>query len=393
MNNILIIGNGFDLYHKLPTRYTDFLFLTKRWKQFYAKYNENISRRPYDKNADQIVVRTDEYGKLTEDALEDFLDNAFVMNPDRIRKLGESIDNNPWINYFVDTNYEKDGWIDFEAEIETVLVNIEQFFSTEVQKCENKIMGQVINPVCYKVISSLMNHTKSLGRNVGVYHKSDIQKFVYGDVKRNLIEELTRALDDLEDALDIYLEEFVGNINVQNYSEQIKNLGDINLLNFNYTYTYKTVYGGAHLNKHHQIHGSLQEKDIVLGISDDTFKNLDYIYFQKYFQRIQKRTGAFYREWIPKEFHNLEDAPIEVFIMGHSLGQTDKSVLEEFFLNRNAVNKITLFYHSQKAYEELVIALVRLFGKEFVIEETGKERIVFTLLRGPVAGSGRSSLV
>ena len=23
--NILIIGNGFDLYHDLPTRYTDFL--------------------------------------------------------------------------------------------------------------------------------------------------------------------------------------------------------------------------------------------------------------------------------------------------------------------------------------------------------------------------------
>ena len=45
MNNILIIGNGFDLYHKLPTRYTDFLFLTKRWKLFYAKYNENISTK------------------------------------------------------------------------------------------------------------------------------------------------------------------------------------------------------------------------------------------------------------------------------------------------------------------------------------------------------------
>ena len=23
-NDVLIIGNGFDLYHKLPTRYTDF---------------------------------------------------------------------------------------------------------------------------------------------------------------------------------------------------------------------------------------------------------------------------------------------------------------------------------------------------------------------------------
>ncbi|MCI9663917.1 MAG: hypothetical protein HFI46_08585 [Lachnospiraceae bacterium] len=36
------IGNGFDLYHKLPTRYTDFLFLAKNWEVFYALYNEKL---------------------------------------------------------------------------------------------------------------------------------------------------------------------------------------------------------------------------------------------------------------------------------------------------------------------------------------------------------------
>ena len=33
-NKILIIGNGFDLYHKLPTGYKDFLFFAKNWKIF-----------------------------------------------------------------------------------------------------------------------------------------------------------------------------------------------------------------------------------------------------------------------------------------------------------------------------------------------------------------------
>lgn len=34
MSNILIIGNGFDIYHGLPTRYTDFLFLARNWDYF-----------------------------------------------------------------------------------------------------------------------------------------------------------------------------------------------------------------------------------------------------------------------------------------------------------------------------------------------------------------------
>lgn len=29
MKNILLVGNGFDLYYKLPTKYTDFLHVVK----------------------------------------------------------------------------------------------------------------------------------------------------------------------------------------------------------------------------------------------------------------------------------------------------------------------------------------------------------------------------
>lgn len=38
--NILIIGNGFDLYHKLPTSYKDFLFFTKHWNEFKEEYDK-----------------------------------------------------------------------------------------------------------------------------------------------------------------------------------------------------------------------------------------------------------------------------------------------------------------------------------------------------------------
>lgn len=53
---------------------------------------------------------------------------------------------------------------------------------------------------------------------------------------------------------------------------------------------------------------------MVLGVPDEAFLNtLDYIYFQKYFQRIQKRTGNYYKEWITApdpRMRTLEDVPI-----------------------------------------------------------------------------------
>lgn len=388
MQDVLIIGNGFDLYHKLPTRYTDFLFLVRKWSVFYEGYVNNTKNNPYDRNSQQIVARVDEYGNLTEDALEDFAQHASVLNPDRIKRLSEIIEKNVWTNYFIHSGYEKDGWIDFEAEIENVLVNIESFFSTEIFKSEGKLLSQAINPACFKVVKLMMDYTEALPLNIGIYSRMMIQDIVYGDVKERLLEELRLSLEDLIEALNIYLGEFVGSIKVPVYSEQIKRLGSVNLLNFNYTYTFKTVYGGNHLNKHHQIHGSLQEEDIVLGISDDTFDNLEYVYFQKYFQRIQKKTGAFYREWIPS-FSALEDAPIDVYIMGHSLGKTDKDVLSEFFMNEKAVKKITVFYHNQKEYENLVISLIDLYGKGFVIDQTGKGRIEFLELKEAVEGSAK----
>ena len=45
MSNILIIGNGFDIYHGLPTRYNDFLFLAENWNSFIEKYGYFISKK------------------------------------------------------------------------------------------------------------------------------------------------------------------------------------------------------------------------------------------------------------------------------------------------------------------------------------------------------------
>jgi hypothetical protein len=52
-------------------------------------------------------------------------------------------------------------------------------------------------------------------------------------------------------------------------------------------------------------------------------------------------------------------------------------------MERN-VDKITIYYYNQSAYESMIINLVEMFGKDFVIDQTANERIVFEELKSPV---------
>lgn len=380
--DVLIIGNGFDLYHKLPTRYIDFLFLVKNWNGFFEEYNRCLREEKEDLVYNKFDITLDEYGKLTIDSLDNFAKYAKSFNNDKIQTLNRILLKNTWIKYFIKSNYEKEGWIDFESEIEKVLVIVEHFFTVDIDNCEEKVFSNAVNPVTYKVISILMYVTESLPLNLGLYKKRDVEKIKYGDVKTNLINELKNDLNNLILSLKIYMEEFIGKINTPYYSPQIKRLNNINLLTFNYTDTYSNIY--ENVSTIHYVHGSLEDNNIVLGASSEDFENLDYIYFQKYFQRIQKRTGSLYKKWIGKAKEAFTDRKIHVYIMGHSLGMTDKDILMDFFDNDDNISDITIYYHNQLAYEQLVISLIAMFGKDFVIDQTGKGKIKFEELKGPV---------
>lgn len=207
--------------------------------------------------------------------------------------------------------------------------------------------------------------------------------------KRKLIDALKNQLDELNQMLQIYLKEFVSRIPIQIKSNDISVLGDYYLLSFNYTNTCNTLYM-MNNSASHYIHGNI-ETDIVLGISDDAFDNNDFIYFQKYFQRIQKRTGNEYLKWLKDPISYPSD-DITLHIFGHSLDKTDKGILEYFFKNID-LNSIIIYYHNQEAYENQVINLVDMFGKDYVIENTGTGRIVFKELEKPVSISQNSATI
>lgn len=388
MADLLIVGNGFDLYHGLPTRYTDFLSFIRNWNIFWENY-KNI-----ESGEDEIPfsVRLSEYNELIPETMIDFSSHFGHYKYENLEFINDHIDNS-WIQYFLKRQLDGTNWIDFESEIYNVLRLVEEYHSEFIPEMSKRkdVPIKYIPRNMALVISSFENKCPD-GYEDLTRRTLDRHSLTTESIKENknlLLETMKNELDNLIKCLGYYLFEFVTSIRVEKYSEQIKELSFVNLLNFNYTYTYATVYGRAKLNQHHRIHGDCLEEDMVLGIPDEVFPDtLDYIYFQKYFQRIQKRTGNFYRAWISApepHMRTLDDVPINVYIMGHSLADSDQGILKDIFLN-DFIQKITIYYHSQLAYEQQVINLIAMFGKDYVIEQTGKERIIFEKLEEPVIG-------
>lgn len=385
MTDLLIVGNGFDLYHGLPTRYTDFLKFISYWSIFWDNYNGEAKAQV----CTPFRVKLSEQNEIIEESMRDFASHQGYYKYEHLEFINSHIDN-LWIQYFLKKQLSSVNWIDFEGEIYNVLKLVEEYYSEFIPEMRKRNdapikyipgdMSTVINIFKKNCPEEYIDFTQE------IISRRDTEKDKLKNNKEMLLSTMKRELDDLIKCLDYYLLDFVSNIKVEQYSEQIKELSYINLLNFNYTYTYASVYGKNSLREHHRIHGDCLEEDMVLGIPDESFPNtLDYIYFQKYFQRIQKRTGNYYKSWITEpnaREKSLEDVPINVFIMGHSLADSDKGILKEIFMN-DFVCKITIFYHSQLAYEQQVINLVSMFGKDFVIEQTANDRIVFEKLKKP----------
>lgn len=118
--NILIIGNGFDLAHKLPTKYTDFLDFLENVRVLKEIHSEEIKRliRKIDKDMKQYLF-TDENNFNINSKRSEYIDEIYQLSKDNI-----------WINWLyqrrADNEILGEYWVDFETEISGVIQSIEQ---------------------------------------------------------------------------------------------------------------------------------------------------------------------------------------------------------------------------------------------------------------------------
>lgn len=365
---ILLIGNGFDLAHGLPTSYKDFLDFCKMVRELYTYPiidNEYNQKKLIDWNTDKTIK-----SKLLEcyENRKNCFEDKITTQCKELDELYDCIKENVWINYFLEREKSiGENWIDFESEISNVVQAIETL-KGYIERDEDVL--KIKDTKQQTIIYFLKIAKKSLQ---DVFNLKRIDGF---------IEDISIELDKLIRSLEIYICEFVNEIDIIKENDDIKTITPDYVLSLNYSNTYERIYGQSKEVTYDYIHGkadienNVDTCNLVLGIDeyleDDKNDKLEFIAFKKFYQRIYKSTDSTYMKWVeqikkyPEVNHNL-------FIFGHSLDKTDRDILKLLICNDNVTTKIYYYRknkNDKKELGKLIKNLVRIMGQDELISRT-----------------------
>jgi hypothetical protein len=378
--NILVVGNGFDLAHGLPTKYGDFLGMIQRFKSI---INEpNIMKAGYLDNIENPIYA--------------FLDR-FIFAEGALRvEFNRLIEDNFWIEYFLkNPMYQKENWIDFESEISKVIKQLnEDMYIDNVKRWQlddeiNDLANEYLKKIYYKYTSTL--------RSMVILTDGKSESVTFRQIRDRLYSDLNRLIRALEIYMTAYIEQMECNLE----SPDINNICFDGILSFNYTDTYEKLYDSKRLANYDYIHGKANIKNkiytnnMVLGIDEylpthRKDKDVDFISFKKFYQRIYKETGCEYRKWVDdirsnnpiknrtyggfdengnKVIESTYSSQHNLYIFGHSLDVTDGDILKDLILNDNV--HTTIYYVNKDVMGQQIVNLVKVIGQDELIKRTG----------------------
>ena len=379
--NVLLLGNGFDLYHKLPTRYINFLntvnFIENN-KLYEAKTVGEIF-------GNSILLECDKDISISYEQYKDLYD-ACDIDTDSINKLVRLANKNIWFSYFTESFNKDIGWIDFENEISVVINCFQELFydksDTVNFTSKTKTFTHIIKKFGFFIDDTPGNRPFSLNSK---YVKDEFlieyplgsndKKLNIDKVRDFLLEELIELADGLNLYLSCFIENILKSINKTNEHLSWKDAFSYvsYVITFNYTNTCEKLY---HTKSVFHLHGNVNDS-IVLGVNPDSFDDIEtvdtaFITFKKYFQRIINKTDNEYLNWLRDMKETHQD--ITLFVIGHSLDITDKDILTELFW---AVDRIFILNYNKKDEIQHLSNLVKILGKESFDQLRAEKELTF----------------
>ncbi|MGI9582212.1 AbiH family protein [Chryseobacterium sp. RRHN12] len=410
MEKVLIIGNGFDLRHFLPTKYNHFICILREIESsnIVSDFNfENLFSNQFQRYDSFFYEKIKEF--YTVDDLK--------FKKDDLNKIKTKLGQNLWYKHFksIDDSHIET-WIDFETEINRVLEDIVNLFD----KLDNKIKNSnsSFNGIYYydyrynsedHFDSSL---TRILLTNLEIFlPSSDSGRFDLNDEycfkignevqiihKNRILNNLYYSLQEFTGIFNDYFYSIVSKF-YEKFREEKKDKflkhHDINLLDsidkiysFNYTKTVEKLYSNKEID---YLHGQviedwndLDDLKIVLGVDDldQNLKKHKLFNFTKYFQKLHKQTDFQF-------LHDIGEISSHTFYFwGHSLDISDKEYIREVFdqLDQSKSKifapyiidtKIIIFYHSISSKADLLNNLLSIIGKDEIEGLMKQKRLTF----------------
>lgn len=368
MEHVLMLGNGFDLYYKLPTKYNNFLQLAAFLSEGDIQKYETVGAilKAYTGSREDAFVSTCYYAHQK-------LYDQIPVTPEQVEALRNLTKDNIWFQYLLKSLNKDVGWIDFEKEISSMIHTMYNLF-VEMQLRRSDYLGTVHfsfgpvkEPFSRHIIRSLPCFFYRIdGYSNGVYLLQQSFSIEYPPGsglyivdKDKIMSVLATALSELSEALKLYLSIFAESIlyasGAHSHFEWTLPFRGINrIITFNYTKTYEQVY----YNRIHHLHGSTDGK-IVLGINPDKYDKVEsadtlFIAFKKYYQRVMYDTDTEYLSWI-----NQDGLEYTLMVMGHSLDVTDADIIMDLFAK---AREITIVYHDDSAKSSYIGNIIKMYG-------------------------------
>ncbi|MCB9425573.1 MAG: hypothetical protein H6584_00885 [Flavobacteriales bacterium] len=354
MNKLIIIGNGFDKAHSLPTSYLD--FLDSFWKDVKNKYQTTSYQKLIYLNPKYEGVF--DYGKIN--SYDDFKTNlskyAKEYSLECINWPGISCKdkaNNVDIFKFKNSFFRDicstasiKKWVDVEDEYYKELTLI------PTQKANRRFSVSELNEE-FEQIKSLLNH--HLLENVkNKYDLTSSQttnndwRKIYEFFKphsifnnKNIEREFTNKTD-IDEIKAFFLEE---KGDTKTYLPKHSYI-----LNFNYTNTPISYIKSIKNIYSNNIHGVIDESNpsINFGYGDEMDENYSLIEnlndneYLKNFKSFQYLQNESYKNAL----NYIDSQKFQVYIMGHSCGLSDRTLLKTIFEHENC-RSIKVFYHEE----------------------------------------------
>jgi len=310
MGKTLVIGNGFDIAQGYNTSYQDFVAYTKD------------------------------------------VDN--IDNPD----IKHICNNNSFIKYF----QKMDGlqnWIDIEKEIGVICASFSKCLSL-LEECSSitgnanrdnlTIRERTVVDAFDKFFSGKKN---LLALNLRYYSVLQRDK---------LIQDLRTEHSDVIKVLSYYLGCEMKRLKKKDINKPryvLDNIYDY-IINFNYTHTYRNY--GINDEDVFFIHGNVDSPEsMVFGMPEGVCDDIEFVYFQKYFQRIQKKSGVIDKSIMSDGSEQEEGSVAHIF--GMSLGKNDEDIIRIIF---NSVNEVYIYCNGQNDYERKIVNLIDIYGRKEV---------------------------
>ncbi|MBE5890451.1 MAG: hypothetical protein E7282_05705 [Lachnospiraceae bacterium] len=388
--NVLLLGNGFDLNHKFPTSYINFInvvnFLLDKEPEEITTIGQVLGDQKLQNVDSFIKICYEEHARIYDEVIFDDKEKNQIINIAR---------SNLWYEYFSYSVAKNMTWIDFEKEIVRVLEAFNTFFEKasfelvnndvffDLARYDNQEDEYIIS--CFPFFYDKKENLGSQHSNVMKIKKQYVFEKITGSGTYHLCEEqiiadLYISMRDLADILRLYLKAFVDEPSKKYMDMGIKAKfaslpSSTQVYSFNYTNTYEILYSLSNVD---HIHGNT-ESSIVLGVNPDEKDEIysidtSFLQFKKYFQRTFYSTDNSFlkKEYDTQNIRTLEG--IDLYVIGHSLDVTDKDIIKLVF---DSATRITVLYHSDISVKSQIKNLVEMFGKEGLDRLRAKKDLCF----------------